>query len=133
MAAAPKPSLVKLFRWQAIGVVALALAFSILGSVAFYSALLGGVVAAVPAAIFARHAFRYTGANQAQLTLRAFYWGETLKLVFCAVGFALVFKYSTQLNLAAFWISCIINLFVPVVVACLGVLDPRRGAVSSEN
>ncbi|MBO3275946.1 F0F1 ATP synthase subunit I [Pseudomonas schmalbachii] len=61
------------------------------GTVAGYSALLGGLIAWLPNLYFAYKAFRYSGARSARLIVRSFYAGEAGKLILTAVLFALVF------------------------------------------
>lgn len=133
MATAHKPSVTKLFGWQALVLAILTIGFSLKGTEAIWSVLLGGLLAIVPGMIFVRYAFRHMGAQRAQDAVRSMYIGEALKLLACIVGFALVFQWAKHLDFAAFWISYGINLFVPVVVAGLGMMDPPAGTVASQN
>ncbi|MEX1033083.1 MAG: ATP synthase subunit I [Cellvibrionaceae bacterium] len=113
----------KLFGWQVVVLAVLVIPFSLRGTEAVYSVLLGGLLAIVPGAIFARYAFRYMGASRAQDVVRSLYLGELLKLVACVVGFAVVFQWVKQLDFAAFWVSYVIGLFVPAIAAGLGALN----------
>lgn len=77
----------------------------------------GGVCAIIPFAIFARLAFALTGARAAQLTIRAFYLGEALKILtslsLLVVGLAVL-----RLNAESLLISFALTL-VPVWVGPL--------------
>lgn len=55
------------------------------------SAMLGGLVAIVPSALFAKKMFRYQGARAARQIVKNFYFGEALKILSTAILFALVF------------------------------------------
>jgi len=56
-----------------------------------YSALAGGLIAVIPNFVFATLAFAYMGASQAGKVLKAFYWGEAVKMLLTIVMFSLVF------------------------------------------
>lgn len=133
MATAQKPSVQKLFGWQVLVLAILAIGFALKGTVAVWSVLAGGLLAIVPGMIFARYAFRHMGARRAQDAVRSLYLGEALKLLACIIGFALVFQWAKHLDFAAFWISYGLNLFVPVVVAGLGLMNPPASAIASQN
>ena len=53
--------------------------------------MLGGIVAIVPSALFAKNMFRYQGARAARQIVKSFYFGEALKILSTAILFALVF------------------------------------------
>ena len=55
------------------------------------SAILGGLVAIVPATVFAKKFFHYQGARAARQIVKNFYIGEALKLFLTVLLFALVF------------------------------------------
>ncbi|MDI9818007.1 ATP synthase subunit I [Legionella sp. W10-070] len=55
------------------------------------SAMLGGLVAIIPAALFARKLFRYQGARAARQIVKGFYLGEALKILSSIILFILVF------------------------------------------
>jgi ATP synthase protein I len=55
------------------------------------SAMLGGLVAIVPSALFARKLFRYQGARAAQEIVKSFYLGEALKILSSIILFTLIF------------------------------------------
>ena len=65
-----------------------------------YSVLLGGLICAVPNAYFSLRAFRHRGASSASRIVRDFYFGEAIKLLMAAAGFALTFVYVEPLNAA---------------------------------
>ena len=61
------------------------------GTVLAYSALLGGLISALPNSYFALHAYRYQGARNAQNVVKGFVRGELGKIVMTVVLFALSF------------------------------------------
>lgn len=65
--------------------------WALAGFVAFYSALLGGLIYAVPNAYFTRRAFRYQGARQAPMMVSELFRGEAMKFLLTAIFFAAVF------------------------------------------
>jgi len=125
MATAPISSVKKLILWQAVVFLVLVMAFSFKDSTAQLSVFLGGLLAAIPALIFVRHALRFVGAKQAKLVVRSFYLGEALKLISCAIGFALVFEYVPSVNLAALWLGFVLQLILPTVLAATGQIAPQ--------
>ncbi len=77
-------------------------AFLVSGGIASLSAVLGGLVSALPNAIFARKLFQYQGAHAAKKIVNGFYKGEALKLGLSIVMFMLVFKYCKIMPLVFF-------------------------------
>lgn len=71
------------------------------GWVSAYSLLIGGLISAVPGAVFARRVFKYRGARAALKIAREMYVGEMVKLLMMSAGFALSFYYIEPLNVAA--------------------------------
>ncbi len=69
--------------------------------VAAKSALLGGLVCAVPNAYFIWRAFRYSGARSAPKIVQSFYQGETWKFLLTALGFMVIFLRVEPLNVLA--------------------------------
>jgi len=65
--------------------------FGLMGKKSGISAMLGGIVAIVPSALFAKNMFRYQGARAARQIVKSFYFGEALKILSTAILFALVF------------------------------------------
>lgn len=124
MATAPKTTVKKLFLWQTVALFLLMAVFSMKGYVALVSVFLGCLLAAIPTFIFVRQAFRFGGAKQAQSVLRSLYWGEALKLISCTLGFALVFKFATSIDMVALWVGFCLQLPIPIVLAATGQLKP---------
>jgi ATP synthase protein I len=87
-----RPPLLKVYGAQ----LAFLLLFSALFLLAYdqvlgYSLLAGGLTSFVPNAYFARHAFRYTGAQSAAAVAASFYRGEAGKFLMTVVMFASIF------------------------------------------
>lgn len=61
------------------------------GFLAFYSALLGGLIYAIPNAYFTHRVFRHQGARQASLVVNEIFRGEAIKFSLTAIFFAAVF------------------------------------------
>jgi len=106
---------------QLIGLCVMAvLLWGWLGTVAGYSALLGGLIAWLPNLYFAHKAFRFGGARAAREIVRSFYAGEAGKLVFTAVLFALTFAGVKPLVVPAlfgtFLLVLAINWFAPWLI-----------------
>ncbi len=83
----------RIFAWQGVmtAVIAVVMYFTRHEREAL-SALLGGVVAILPAFIFAKVLFRHRGARLAKKIVNDFYLGEGIKIVVAIVLFALVFR-----------------------------------------
>ncbi|KTD07682.1 F0F1 ATP synthase subunit I [Legionella jamestowniensis] len=73
------------------------------------SALLGGLVAIIPTALFARKLFRYQGARAARQIVKGFYVGEALKIVTTIGLFTFVFM-SFKIAPLAFFLTYIVVL-----------------------
>ncbi|WP_238583832.1 ATP synthase subunit I [Legionella brunensis] len=73
------------------------------------SALLGGLVAIAPSALFAQKLFRYQGARAARQIVKGFYLGEALKLVSTIALFTFVFM-SFKIAPLAFFFTYIVVL-----------------------
>ncbi|WP_051546071.1 ATP synthase subunit I [Legionella lansingensis] len=73
------------------------------------SAVLGGMVAIIPSALFARKLFQYQGARAARQIVRSFYLGEALKLLSTIALFTLVFI-SFKIAPLAFFFTYIVVL-----------------------
>lgn len=85
----------------------LVLALTLIGAVKFtinagYSALLGGLVAIIPNAFFARNVFKYQGAHAAKKIVNSFYKGEALKIILSIILFTIVFNFCKITPLAFF-------------------------------
>lgn len=67
-----------------------------------YSVLLGGLVAIVPNAFFARKLFKHQGARAAKQIVSNFYKGEALKIILSIFFFTLIFIFCKITPLAFF-------------------------------
>ena len=93
-----KPPLLKIFGLQIIVWLMVSAGLLLSDWLTAYSALLGGFIALVPNAYFARWAFRYAGAQAAAAVAQSFYRGEAGKFILTAVLFASVFALVKPLN-----------------------------------
>lgn len=74
------------------------------------SVLLGGIVAWLPSAIFAKKFFHYQGASAAKKIVKSFYIGEFLKIISSVILFTLVFLLY-EVNPLAFFLTYILVVF----------------------
>ncbi|MBZ2169533.1 MULTISPECIES: F0F1 ATP synthase subunit I [Marinobacter] len=116
-----RPPIARWFFLQGVVLVVVSLAFlGLRGQVSWYSALLGGTIFLLSNGYFALKAFRYSGARSAKQIMNSFYKGEAGKLILCAVGFTMVFKWIQPLDIAAlfltFAIMLVTNWFTPMLV-----------------
>lgn len=77
-----------------------------------FSALTGGLVAAIPNAFFAWRAFRYQGASHARHIVKSFYQAEAGKFGLTAALFTLVFVAVPPSNPAFFFGAYVVTLLV---------------------
>ena len=98
-------------------ITAISLLFS--GNVTAYSALLGGLISALPNSYFALQAFKYQGARNADKVVKSFIKGELGKIVITIVLFALSFTLITNLSELALILGFIITHFVGVMMSGL--------------
>lgn len=87
------------------------------GTILAYSALLGGLISAVPNGYFALHAFRYQGARNARKVVKGFIRGELGKVIITVVLFALSFTLITSLNELALILGFTLTHFTGVVMS----------------
>lgn len=83
------------------------------------SALLGGLVALLPTAFFARKLFQHQGARAAREIIKSFYLGEALKILISMVLFTLVFMFYEVKPLTFFvtYIVVVMNYwFTPLII-----------------
>ena len=121
------PSVYKVIVAQLIWTVSLSLGcLSIFGVVAGYSALLGGLISAVPNSYFALHAFKFQGARNADKVVKSFIRGELGKIVFTGVLFALSFTLVTSLDELALIVGFVAAHFVGVVMSGIIDFSPTR-------
>ena len=83
----------KLIAIQTAIVVVCSLFFLFISWETAYSLFLGGVVCVLPSIYFAQKLFAYLGARLAKQAIRAFYFGEIIKLVMLATLSIIVFKF----------------------------------------
>lgn len=123
MAANPLQSLVQqqaysIVHWQMLGILLLAfLTLLVVGEPSALSVLLGGFAYCLPNWLFVWRVFRYSGAQQMNAFMAAFFLGEMIKLFLSGILFLLVVKYlpvsllSTLVGFAGaivlFWIICL--------------------------
>lgn len=87
------------------------------GTVLAYSALLGGLISALPNSYFALHAYRYQGARNSQNVVKGFIRGELGKIIMTVVLFALSFTLITNLNELALILGFTLIHFTGVVMS----------------
>lgn len=80
-------------------------AFALLGTVAAYSVLLGGLICTISNGYFAKKAFMYVGARASPKIIKALYSGEAIKLLLIFAGFGLVMVYVKPINILAFFLG----------------------------
>ncbi len=86
----------------------------VIGRVAAYSAVLGGIACLLPNLLFARFAFRYSASNSVGLVMRWFYLGETIKIIVTVLVFALSLIWVKELHFAAMFITYIVALIMNI-------------------
>ena len=96
-----------------------AISLLFLGSVTAYSALLGGLISALPNSYFALQAFKYQGARNADKVVKSFIKGELGKIAITIVLFALSFTLITNLSELALILGFITTHFVGVMMSGL--------------
>lgn len=102
MSSIKAPPIYKVTAYQLVLTVMLSGIVVILsGWISAYSLLIGGLISALPGALFASRVFKYRGARAAHKIVRELYTGQAIKLVFMGAGFALSFYYVTPLNVVA--------------------------------
>ncbi len=92
----------------------------IFGAKEAVSAMLGGMVAIIPSALFARKLFRYQGARAARQIVKSFYIGEAVKIASSVILFALVFILFKITPLAFFFTYIVVLMsywFAPLIFA----------------
>jgi ATP synthase protein I len=95
------------------------------GTVLAYSALLGGLISALPNSYFALQAFKYRGASNAEKVVKSFIKGELGKIGITLVLFALSFTLITNLNELALILGFVTTHFVGVMVSGLISYSPK--------
>ena len=108
-------ALVQLALSLGIGLVV----FFAAGAVAGYSALFGGLIYAVPNALFARQVFAYRPAGAIGRIVRSFYWGEVVKLSLTAVLFSAVFIWARPLEIGVLFFAFILVMITNILAPAL--------------
>lgn len=99
------------------------------GATMALSVLLGGLISALPNSYFALHAFKYTGARNADKIVRGFIRGELGKIVITVVLFALSFALISSLNELALILGFIATHFVGVMMSGLISYSPSSNKI----
>ena len=107
MTTIPKPPLTRVAIYQLAALLPASGLLLLMDTVLAYSVLVGGLTQIVPQAWFARQAYKYSGAQQASLVVRAMYRGETGKVVLAATLMAVLFTLHKQWNFFALFIAYI--------------------------
>nr|WP_256385720.1 F0F1 ATP synthase subunit I [Hahella sp. CCB-MM4] len=112
-----------------VTVIAMIVGWSI-SNVHGYSALMGGLICALPNSYFVYRSFAFRGAQAARHIVKNFYRAEAVKLGLTALLFGLVFKFVQPLEPAslflAFFIVQIVHWFAPLIMA--GTKSPTAGS-----
>ena len=99
------------------------------GTTLALSVLLGGLISALPNSYFALHAFKYSGARNAEKIVRGFIRGELGKIVMTVVLFALSFALISSLNELALILGFIATHFVGVMMSGLISYSPSSNKI----
>jgi len=106
------PPLHRVALYQAICLLLISGALALNDRLLALSVLIGGLIQIIPQAWFARQAYRFSGARQVDLIVRAMYLGESGKIILTAVLFVSTFVLFKQLNFLALMIAFV--LMIPV-------------------
>lgn len=116
-------------RWAYIvfGLLAVqSLIWSLWGMVAFYSALLGGLIFIVPNAWFVHRVFRHQGARAAPMMVADVFKGEAVKLSLTAILFAAVFLLIEPVSVPALLFTFAVMVVTGAVVPWLVKPETQR-------
>lgn len=102
-----KPALGKMLILQGLALLVTTGVLLWVDQLAAISALLGGLIAIIPNAYFAKWAFRYSGARAADKVAQSFYRGEAGKFILTSILFALVFIGVKPLNVLVIFVTYI--------------------------
>ncbi len=87
------------------------------GEITAYSVLVGAGIYFIPNLYFVYRTFQYGGARSAKKILRAFYVGESIKILLTGILFGLAFALVTPINILAVFVGFILlqltNWLVP--------------------
>lgn len=102
MSSIKAPPIYKVTAFQLLCLLVLCAAAAILtGWIDAYSLLIGGLISALPGALFAKKVFKHRGARSTQLIVKEIYSGEAQKMVLMGAGFAASFIFVEPLNAMA--------------------------------
>jgi ATP synthase protein I len=108
-----RPPIFKIFCTQlAVTLLISAIYYIASGKVAAYSAFLGGIIFVLPQLYFTLKAFMYSGARAIDKIVVSFYKGESAKIIFIVIGFALVFSFVRPIDYFALYSAFIVLLVV---------------------
>ena len=107
MTTIPKPPLTRVAIYRLAALLPASGFLLLVDTVLAFSVLVGGLAQIVPQAWFARQAYKYSGAQQASLVVRAMYRGETGKVVLAATLMAVLFTLHKQWNFFALFMAYI--------------------------
>lgn len=99
--------LMKIWLQQLILLLLISLVLWWFQRIAAYSFSIGGLIYIIPNIYFAIYAFRYRGAQAAQLVLVGIYRGEIGKFLLSGVGFAIAFTLVNPLNVMIVFVAFI--------------------------
>ena len=105
-----KPPLKRIFTAQIIVLLFGSVALILVDIITAYSAFIGGLIAIVPNAYFARWAFRFSGAQASADVARSFYRGEAGKFLLTTILFASVFALIKPLNVVVIFLIYIVMM-----------------------
>ena len=127
MTTIPKPPISRVSIYQLAVLLPVSGLLLYTDTVLAYSVLVGGLVQIAPHAWFARQAYKYSGAQQASLVVRAMYRGETGKVVLTATLMAVLFSLSKQWNYPALFLAFIAMIPLQVIFTKRALRNPVSG------
>ena len=110
-----RPPVHRITLAQLVALVPLCLILLARDKVNAYSVLSGGLIAIVPQAYFAAKAFRWRGAQSAEVMARSAYAGEIGKFLLSVAGFALVFAVVRPIDGLAVFAGYLAMLVIQII------------------
>jgi ATP synthase protein I len=110
MTTIPKPPIHRVALYQLLVLLSVSGLLLFVSEIVGFSVLIGGLIQIIPQAWFARQAYKYTGARQVDLMVRAMYRGETGKIVLTAAMFVATFILWKQLHFLAVFSAFIVMI-----------------------
>lgn len=102
-------------------------------AIAAYSALLGGLVSAVPNGYFAVQAFRFRGAQNAEKVVKSFRKGEVVKIMMTILMFAMIFTVVPNVEALALIVGFVAVLFTGIMMSGLIRYSPSGNSQHSAS